>query len=182
MIIKHPWQPLHCPRWVVMPCMRYSRYTHDILYRGILNVCTTSEMECPIHLAPTITPCSNSDNSRHLAVAGVHSNSRRNTTQLIQVWAFPKHQGTVAPLKNEFTYCCPMIFGTWVYIYIWSCSQMHLFWDTALSCYLLWQWNFLHILIWYFFACLSIQYGSSWIQVFRICVGETALSHTFVWS
>jgi hypothetical protein len=33
-------------------------------------------------------------------------------------WAFPSHQGMVVPLKNEFTYCYPMIFGISVYWYV----------------------------------------------------------------
>jgi hypothetical protein len=46
---------------------------------------------------------------------GVQPDSRKKTPQLIQVWAFPNRQETVAPLKNEFTYCYPMTFGTSVY-------------------------------------------------------------------
>jgi hypothetical protein len=43
--------------------------------RGMLNDRTTSEMECPIRLAPTFKPHSNSSNLHRLAVrrlAGVH--------------------------------------------------------------------------------------------------------------
>jgi hypothetical protein len=64
----------------------------------MLNGRTASEMECPIRLAHTITPRSNSDNSRRLArsrLAGVQPDSREDTSQLIQVWAFQSRQGTV---------------------------------------------------------------------------------------
>jgi hypothetical protein len=112
-------RPLRCPRWVEMPSTNYSRYTRDTVDRGMLNDRTTSEMECPIRLAPTIMPRSDSDNSRGLAMsrlAGVQPDSWENTSQLILLWAFPSRQETVAPLKNKFTYCYPMTFGTWEYI------------------------------------------------------------------
>lgn len=48
--------------------MRYSQYTRDILDWGILNVCTTLEIECPNCLAATIKTCSNSDNSHPLDI------------------------------------------------------------------------------------------------------------------
>jgi hypothetical protein len=113
--------PLRCPWWVEMPSTKYSRYTRDTIDRGMLNDRTTSEMECPIRLAPNIMPRSNSNNSRRLAMsrlAGVQTDSRENTSQLILLWAFPSRQGTVAPLKNKFTYCYPMTFGTSVQFYI----------------------------------------------------------------
>jgi hypothetical protein len=52
----------------------------------MLNDRTTLEMECPIRLASTIMPRSNSDNSR-CPVMGTQPDSRENTSQLIQVWA-----------------------------------------------------------------------------------------------
>jgi hypothetical protein len=48
---------------VEIPSTRYSRSTCDTVDRGMLNDHTTSEMECPIHLAPTIMSRSNFDNS-----------------------------------------------------------------------------------------------------------------------
>jgi hypothetical protein len=72
-----------------------------------------------MHLASTIMLRSNSDNSRRLAMnrlASVQPDSRQNTSQLLLLSAFPSRQGTVAPLKNKFTYRYPMIFGTFVYV------------------------------------------------------------------
>jgi hypothetical protein len=115
--------PLRCPQWVEMPSTKYFRYTRDTVVRGMLNDRTTSEMECPICLAPTIMPRSNSDNSRRLAMsrlAGVQPDSQENASQLILLWAFPSRQGTVAPLKNKFTYCYTMTFGTYIYIYVYT--------------------------------------------------------------
>jgi hypothetical protein len=45
-------------------------------------------------------------------LAGVQPDLRKDTSQVMQVWAFPNRQGMVAPLKNEFTYSYPMTFGT----------------------------------------------------------------------
>jgi hypothetical protein len=104
---------------VVMPSMRYSWYTCDPVDWEMLNGCTTSEMECPIRLVPTIMSRSNSNNSHCLAMsrlASVQPDSWENTSQLIQVWAFPSHQGMVVPLNNKFTYCYTMTFGTWAYM------------------------------------------------------------------
>jgi hypothetical protein len=81
----------------------------------MLNDRTTWEMEGTIRLAPTVMSRTHSDNSRLLAkirLAGVQPDSRENTSQLILLWTFPSRQGTVAPLKNKFTYCYPMTFDT----------------------------------------------------------------------
>jgi hypothetical protein len=73
----HGW-PLRCPGWVEMPSTRYSRYTRETVDRGTLNDRTTSEMEYPIRLAPSIMSRSNSNNSCQLAMirqAGVQLDS-----------------------------------------------------------------------------------------------------------
>jgi hypothetical protein len=59
-------QPLYCPWWVVMLSMRYSQYTR---HRELRNVRTTSEIECPISLVPTVMPHSNSNNSHLHAIS-----------------------------------------------------------------------------------------------------------------
>jgi hypothetical protein len=103
----------------------------------MLNDRTTSEMECPSRLAPTIMPRSNSDNSHRLA--SVQPDSRENTSHMILLWAFPRRQGMVAPLKNKFTYGYPMTFGTWTQFW----KQFHIdqpfilpIWTSVIPCQL----------------------------------------------
>jgi hypothetical protein len=43
----------------------------------------------------------------------------------------PKRQGTVAPLKNKFTHCSPMTFGTWVYMCL--CVYIYILWRVLLG-------------------------------------------------
>jgi hypothetical protein len=77
-------------------------------------------MQLPIQTTSTLTIRDNIhilyiNNSRRLVMsrlAGVQPDSRENTSQLILLWAFPSRQGTVAPLKNKFTFCYPMTLGT----------------------------------------------------------------------
>ena len=71
-----------------------STETFEVNIGGMLNARTASEMECPIRLAPTVMPHSNSDNSCRPAVgtlASVQPRSQDNTSQFIQVGTFQSH-------------------------------------------------------------------------------------------
>jgi hypothetical protein len=110
-----------------MPSTRYSQYTRDTVNRGMLNDRTTLEMECPIPLAPTIMPRSNSDNSRRLAMsrlAGVQPDSRENTSQLILLWAFQAVMGRWRHLKINLHTAIPWLLALEC-IYTYCDKRLH---------------------------------------------------------
>ncbi|XP_036430498.1 uncharacterized protein LOC118810656 [Colossoma macropomum] len=88
-----------------------SQDTRDAVDRGMSNACTTSEMEFPIRLAPTIVPLSNTCCLAMSTLASVQPHSQDNTSRLKQVWAFSSCPREIMPLYNQITYCCPMTFG-----------------------------------------------------------------------
>ncbi|GFY11696.1 uncharacterized protein TNCV_1528891 [Trichonephila clavipes] len=53
-------RPQRCRRFDILPDSRYPRYTHEMVVRENPNSIAMKEMLCPISLASTITPRSNS--------------------------------------------------------------------------------------------------------------------------